>query len=306
MSPELAVAAAAPRERGLVLQVIGLQRSGNHAIIDWISSLFPRTVHLNNLPHDFGRDPENLTDNPAFAGADCRIVSFEDARVKLARTEDGGFRPLLDSVVPLDPARLDAFDCRMLYILRDPYNCWASRVKAREAGGLTSPAEFEHFLDNWTAMARRHAAEPKAFILYNAWFKDRAYRQAVCARLGGSYSERTLGEVPLEGGGSSFDGAGRPSLRTMAKKLDYYRSPGFRRRLLQQPGSYVRRLLGPSVDGRQLRVDSRWQHLVGRDDARALFEDATVRELSRRIFGFHVDGAGQVHRVAPGAGRRSG
>jgi len=302
MSPELAVAAPAPLARGLVLQVIGLQRSGNHAIIDWIASLFPRAAHLNNLAHDFGRDPANVAGHPTFAGADCRIVSFEDARIKLARTADGGFRPLLDSVVPLDPDSLDEFDCRTLYILRDPYNCWASRVKAREAGGLTSPAELDYFLDSWTAMARRHAAEPRSFVLYNAWFKDRAYRQAVCARLGGSYSERTLGEVPLEGGGSSFDGAGRPSLRTMAKKLDYYRSPGFRRRLLQQPGSYLRRLLAPSVDGRQLQVDSRWQHLLGRDDARALFEDATVRELSQRIFGFHVDGAGQVHR----AGRRSG
>ncbi len=306
MSPELAVAVPATMARGLVLQVVGLQRSGNHAIIDWISSLFPKAVHLNNLEHDFARDPGNVTDNPAFAGADCRIVSFEDARIKLARTGDGGFRPLLDSVVPLDPAGLDEFDCRMLYVLRDPYNCWASRVKAREASGLTSPAELDYFLDSWTAMARRHAAEPKAFVLYNAWFKDRAYRQAVCARLGGSYSERTLGEVPLEGGGSSFNGAGRPSLRTMAKKLDYYRSPEFRRRLLQQPGSYARRLLAPSVDGRQLQVDSRWQHLVGRDDARALFEDPTVRALSRRIFGFHVDEAGQVHQAAPGTGRQSG
>ena len=313
MSPELARQAAPGRETesgtdgapgrkagaaagGLVLQVIGLQRSGNHAIIDWISSLFASPVHLNNLEHDFGRDPANVADNPAFDGADCRIVSFEDARIKLAKTADGAWRPLMDSVETLDPAALAGFDCRILYILRDPYNCWASRVKAREASGLTSPGSLDYFLDSWTAMARRCLADPEAFVLYNAWFDDRAYRQRVCARLGGTYSERTLGEVPLEGGGSSFDGAGRPSLRTMAKKLDYYRSADFRRRFLRQPGSYVRRLLSPSIDGRQLKVDSRWQHLAGRDDARALFEDETVRRLSQEIFGFHVDGAGRLKR----------
>jgi len=292
----------------LILQVIGLQRSGNHAVIDWISSLFQRPAHLNNLVHDFCADPANVTGDPALAGADCAMLSFEDARIKLARTPDGAFRLLADSVVPLDAAALPAFDCRTLYILRDPYNCWASRVKVRETPGraLTSPPSLEHFMENWIALAERCLAEPDAFVLYNSWFRSQPYRRKICARLGGSYAEHTLGAVPLEGGGSSFDGTGRPSLRTMAKKLDYYRSADFRRRLFRQPGSYVRRLLAPGVDGRKLEVDSRWRHLADRDDARALFESEAVRDLSREIFGFHVDAAGRMHQAPPAAVRRAG
>ena len=301
-------AAAPPRrpesgaEPRLLLQLIGLQRSGNHAVIDWISSLFERPAHLNNLAHDFCALPENVTGDPALMRADCAMLSFEDARIKLARSEDGGFRRLVDSVVPLDVAALPpGTEGRTIHILRDPYNCWASRVKAREGGGLTSPPELEHFLDNWIAQAERHAAAPESFILYNAWFRSQPYRRAVCARLGGAYSERTLGEVPLEGRGSSFDGAGRPSFRTILKKLDYYRGPEFRRRLLKEPGSYARRLFSRSIDARQLKVDTRFEHLLGRAGARPLFEDATVRRLSREIFGFHVDGEGRMH---PATARR--
>ena len=292
--------------RPLVLQVVGLQRSGNHAIIDWISSLFERPAHLNNLAHDFCADPADLAANfagdPALGRADCAMLSFEDARIKLARTPEGGLRLLADSVVPLDAAALPGFDCRTLYILRDPYNCWASRVKARETNGLTSPPSLEHFLANWIALAERCRAAPDAFVLYNSWFRSPPYRRRICDRLGGSYSERTLGEVPLEGRGSSFDGAGRPSLRTILKRLDYYRGPDFRRRLLAQPGSYARRLFARGLDARQLKVDERWEHLLGRDNSRPLFEDETVRRLSREIFGFHVDGAGRLHKAAP-AGR---
>jgi hypothetical protein len=284
----------------LLLQVIGLQRAGNHAIIDWLMSLFERPVHLNNLPHDFLDRPEAL-DTPAVARADCCILSFEDALIKFGRTEAGESRRLVDSVTLAEPARLPGFDIRVLYVLRDPYNCWASRVKARETSGLTAPAELAHFLGNWLAMAERYAGDQDAFILYNAWFRSQAYRRQVCARLGGRYSERTLGDVPLEGRGSSFDGAGRPSVRTMWKRIDYYRSGAFRRRLLREPGAYLGRLFAPRLDARQLQVDSRWQLLVGRDDAGALFENPEVAALSREIFGFHVDAAGRMH---PAAGRR--
>jgi len=276
--------------RRVLLQVIGLQRSGNHAIIGWLSSLFERPVHLNDLPHDFFCRTENVTENPAFAKAGCCILSFEDTRRP-------GAGPLLN-VGNLDSSRLSEFDCHVVYLLRDPYNLWASRVKAKEAGKLTCSARLEPFMREWTDLARLCVAQPDAFILYNSWFGSQAYRRQVCARLGGRYSERTLGEVTGAGGGSSFDGASRPSIRTILGNLGYYRSAAFRRRLFRQPGSYLARLFLRSVDGRQLQVDRRWQYLAGREEAQALFANAEVQALSREIFGFHVDAAGQ-RVVAP-------
>ena len=104
--------------------------------------------------------------------------------------------------------------------------------------------------------------------------------------MGGQYSERTLGEVLGEGGGSSFDGFVRPSYATILRKFDYYLTGDFRRRFLKQPGSYLSRLFSPSIDGRQLQVDRRWEHVVGQEDAQALFADAEVRALSRENLRF--------------------
>lgn len=288
---------AASDEGRLVLQVLGLQRSGNHAIIDWVCSLFERTVHMNDLPHDFLTDPANRSTEKA----DCAIYSFEDDGRKLEKTEAGERRLLVDSVRLLDPAALPGTDLRTVYILRDPYNCWASRVKAREGGRLTSPPQLEHFIDNWLAIAERYDRDPDAFVLYNSWFASESYRRAVCARLGGHYSEKTLGEIPLEGRGSSFDGAGRPSLRIMLKRIDYYTTAAFWRRVFKQPKSYIDRLVTPRVDGRKLATDSRFRHLEGREDAKALFENDRVGALSERIFGFRVDGTGKMHGRPGGA-----
>jgi hypothetical protein len=88
--------------RRILLQVIGMQRSGNHAIIGWLSSLFERPAHLNNLPHDFFCRTETVTGNPALAKADCSILSFEDTKRPDARA-------LLD-IELLDRARLPGFD----------------------------------------------------------------------------------------------------------------------------------------------------------------------------------------------------
>ena len=282
----------APRRK--LFQVTGLQRSGNHAVINWLASLAPGARHDNDLPHDFFTRPENLAEAAA-TRAEASFFSFEDARGKLRG------RRLLESVVPVDPAAFPDFEVRRLYILRDPYNCWASRVKAQETTKLTSAAELAPFLADWTELARACVAGPEAFVLYNSWFRSRPYRQRVCARLGGSYSERTLGEVLGEGGGSSFDGFVRPSYRTMLGKAGYYLTPEFRRRFLQSPRSYLARLFASPIDGRALKVESRWESLVGRDDARALFEDAEVGRLSREIFGFSVGADGAIVTEPPRA-----
>ena len=266
----------APPRRHLI-QVIGQQRSGNHAVINWLSSLFPTAAHSNNLPHDFFARPETLA-GIAAAKADCNLFSFEDAQRKLR-----GDCNLIESVARADPAAFPDFDCRVLHILRDPYNCWASRVRAREVGKLSSARALEPFVRDWTALARLYLAEPDAFVLFNRWFQDRAYRKRIAARLGGRYSERTLGEVLGEGGGSSFDGFVRPSYGTILRKFDYYLTGDFRRRFLKQPGAYLSRLFSPSIDGRQLQVDRRWEHVVGQKEAQVLFANADVQALSREI-----------------------
>lgn len=275
----------------VLLQILGLQRSGNHAIINWLESLYPTALHLNEQPHGFFEDAESVVAvRAALAKTDCVIVSFEDA-VGVSKLQGEAF---LANVRRLDPEDFPGHACHVLHILRDPYNCWASRVKARESGKLSSSKRFEDFRRDWLDIARIAEAEPESVLFYNAWHRRRAYREAVCARLGGAYAEHTLREVRNEGGGSSFDGYGRPTWRAMLGKLDYYGSPAFRKRFLKAPGSYVARLFATPVDGRSLEVESRWQHVLAHDASRPLFEDAEIRRLSDRLFGFHVDAGGQM------------
>jgi hypothetical protein len=277
----------------VLLQVLGLQRSGNHAIINWIESLFPTTLHLNEQPHGFFEDAESVVSvRAALAKTACVVVSFEDA-VGMSKLQGA---PFLANVRRLDPEDFPGHDCHVLHILRDPYNCWASRVKAREGGKLSSSRRLEDFRRDWLDIARLGVRDPEAVMLYNAWHGSRAYREALCARLGGRYAEHTLKEVRSEGGGSSFDGYGRPTWRAMLGKLGYYRSPAFRKRFLKAPGSYLARIFAKPVDGRRLAVDSRWKHVLEDAASRPLFLDQEVRTLSDRIFGFHVDAVGQLTR----------
>jgi hypothetical protein len=282
--PEADVAAA----RRPLLQVIGLQRSGNHAIITWLSSLFPRTAHFNDMDNDYFRTATDLGERLA-GKEDCLVFSFEDSLGKGSREGN-----LLERIELGDPARFPGFDFRVIYILRDPYNCWASRAKAKEERRLTCSASLPDFMRDWIAIARLWRQQEDAFILYNSWFKSQEYRKRVCARLGGEYSERTLGDVFAYGGGSSFEGYARPSYGTILRRIDYYTSPDFRRRFLKQPRTYLNRLFAPSLDGRQLKVESRFEHLLGQPDSRPLFENEEIAALSREIFGFSVDASGRM------------
>ncbi|HET9068576.1 MAG TPA: hypothetical protein VFN28_08010 [Amaricoccus sp.] len=303
MKPETAAtmtpATSGAGSRGVLLQILGLQRSGNHAIIDWLESLYPTALHLNEQPHAFFEDAESVAAvRAALAKTDCVIVSFEDA-VGVSKLQG---KPFLDNVRRLDPEDFPGHACHVLHILRDPYNCWASRVKARERGRLSSSRRLEDFRRDWVDIARLAERTPDAVVLYNAWHGSRRYREALCARLGGSYSERTLREVRSEGGGSSFDGYGRPTWRTIAGNLGYYCSKRFRKRFLSAPGSYLARLFARPVDGRSLKVDSRWQHVLDHEASRPLFSDAEIRSLSDRIFGFHVEAGGEMRKQPQAAG----
>lgn len=279
-------------DRPLLLQVIGLQRSGNHAIVEWIEAQFERPLFLNDRPHGFFADPDSIAEvNAAAPGHDVLIYSFEDT---IERFQSGD--RLLDSVAPVNAAA--HADCRVarLLILRDPYNCWASRVRGHETLGLTSSPALDPFLANWSALAQAAEADPDGAVLYNRWKEDVDYRRALSARLGGTFSDATMNRMTPQG--SSFDQP-RPSLRDMVGRLGYYVSPLFWQRFLRNPLGYLRRLVAPpQSDVRALAFDRRWTYVIERPEARALFEDAALGALSDRLFGFHVDAAGTLHAVA--------
>jgi hypothetical protein len=269
----------------LILTVTGLQRSGNHAVIDWIGSLFPSFAFHNNNPHDLFADVQGLRALIEGQPAACILFSFEDSPGK---TGDAGLT-LVQSVTPFPAAAFPGFTCRSLYILRDPYNQWASRMMAHRSAAergtaLTADPSWERFRADWLAFAELHEQRPQDFILFNRWFREPGYRRALCADLGGTYSEATLDHIPTAGGGSSFDALPRKGYGAMLRDWRRYASAEFAARLLGRPGYYLKRLASKPVTGADLQVDRRWQAVAQDPEARALFADPALRDEARGIF----------------------
>lgn len=290
------MADGAETTRPVVVVAYGLQRSGNHAILGWVESLFPRCVFHNDERHALFADPQATAARLADR-APCTIVSFEDSANRTARPGT----LLADGPAPLPGTAAAGRDIHRLAILRDPYNTWASRVaanaRAAEFGRpLTSDPSWQLFRDNWLAMAALAGRPGWRAVLFNRWRDEAAYRRALCAELGGSYSEATLDAVSHRGGGSSFEGVPRPSYAAMLRQWPKYASGPFLRRLAAKPGHYLRRAVRAPQTGRAMAVERRWETLVGRPEGAALFADADLAEATERLFG--------AAAVPPGAGRR--
>ena len=283
----------------LLIQVIGLQRSGNHAIICWLELLFARPLHLNDLEHDYLADPARFGEIRALPDRDCVILSFEDSGNRIAAGT-----PLLPHVARARSGDFPGDRLAFRYVLRDPYNCWASRAKAQDnpdGPGLTSSPRVEDFIADWKALAMLWRQDPDAFLCYNHWFRSETYRRAACARLGGRYSEASLNVVSSVGGGSSFDGYVRPSYRHILANAGSYLSTDFFGRFVRDPGGYIQRLVSPRPKGSKLSVEERWRYLLGRDDAAPLFADLELAAMSEEIFGFSVAADGSVRERVPAA-----
>lgn len=243
------------------LRVIGMSRSGNHAVINWITNqVRGRACFLNCTegkhnpfhtarPMEDGRSYE--TNDPSFDLAseqqgrlspkDYLIFSHEDSFLANACSEI--FEQQHDAWVGPSRRRYDVL------VLRDPFNLFASR---RWAGvDEVSPATA---LRIWKQHAReflgktRRLRHRRVLISYNHWFADREYRRAIAGQLGLCFTDQGLERVACCNGGSSFDG------------LRY--------------------------DGRagQMKVLERWRYFASIPEFWGLFDRQTLR-LSRQIFG---------------------
>lgn len=274
--------------RAKLIVCLGLQRSGNHAVLGWVSGLFDNVQFHNDEHHDVLADatraPEILPPDPA--PGSVTIVSFEDSA---NRTKTPGVL-LPDSVILPSEPETAAYEIHRLVILRDPYNTWASRVAANnraEGFGrkLTSDPSWALFRENWLALAALDTTPGWTVIRFNRWKDDAEYRHEICAGLGGRYTEEMLGQVSHRGGGSSFDGTPRPSYLGMVRQYRKYLTPAFRQRLLSRPGYYLQRLTQPPAQAEKFKVDERWSTLTGRADSAALFTDTDLAARTEALFG---------------------
>ena len=246
------------------LRVVGMRRTGNHAIITWIERQQPGTAyHLNNVAA--GTNPYRYKSNNLrryhpqhgkmaavyqrqaegnLIKRDCLILSYEDwglEQVTQPRFERNRTLYLGKSAQQRD-----------VLILRDPFNLFASRLKQNFVDTKSKTASM---VDMWLAYAREFTGESsylqpdRVCINYNRWFADVSYRRELADQLGLVFSDAGLRYVPPLGGGSSFSGT---------------RHSG-------QAGC--------------LDVTNRWRHFADNPAFRQLFQNEEIWHYSQQIFG---------------------
>ncbi|MCF6263567.1 MAG: hypothetical protein L3J24_08300 [Xanthomonadales bacterium] len=211
----------------LELRVCGLMRSGNHAIIDWIINQHAGqpVCFLNNVKHGdndpyihyrqkvlYGIDEDISIEVLRSLPKQLLICSYEDREeLESARLD------FLNSATRLG---MDAIRRRYLgrsqhffdiLIVRDPFNCFASRVKLLQTrGAMRGVKNLALILHNWKVTARaaialeKYPEANKIVINFNRWVTDVDSRQQLSKRLLGTFSDESLLSVSSFGGGSSF------------------------------------------------------------------------------------------------------
>ncbi|MFW6058879.1 MAG: hypothetical protein ACODAQ_01780 [Phycisphaeraceae bacterium] len=243
------------------VRLIGLSRSGTHAISHWImAQLDGRVCFLNcaegkanpyatarpmghGLPYETqGLDLDLEAERARrFRAKDWLLFTHEDSFLGHACSDV--YEQHHDTWVGRSARRVDVL------VLRDPFNLFASRL--RRPAGMVKPAAAMRI---WKQHARQFTRGPRSLrhgpvlISFNRWFSDRTYRQRLAERLGFAFTDKGRERVPSVFGGSSFDG------------LQY--------------------------DGRaeRMKVLERWKTMTDDEPYLALF-DEEARALSEAVFG---------------------
>lgn len=246
----------------LEIRLIGMARSGNHAVAHWILSQAPgRWLCLNCAegkanpfatarPLDDGRPwLTNLEDfepfaerEGGFAQKDLLVVTHEDHFLANAASRE--YERHHDEWVGPSARRID------LLVLRDPYNLFASRLRSgvgRLSDGVALRMWKQHAKE-FLGRQRRLRAEPK-FVSYNRWVASRAYREDLAWALSFPFTDAGFREVPACAGGSSFDGRDYHGRATRMRVLDRWRHYGddraFRRLFDPETRELARLAFGP-------------------------------------------------------------
>lgn len=209
------------------IRVIGLRRTGNHAIIGWIRAQHPEyAFHINHPPGGMNpyRFRANHNDKPEilreargeFTHKSLLIVSYEDQ--ELAAVCCHKYEKFHDVYVGPSASRYDVL------ILRDPFNLMASQLKSEMASTKTGTAQRKICI--WKDYAREFLNQTqlmthqKCCISFNQWHYDAAYRQKIAEQLALDFSDAGREKVRGYGGGSSFSGRGLDGQASQLNILD--------------------------------------------------------------------------------------
>lgn len=250
----------------LEIQVLGMSRSGNHAICNWIFNQADAPKLLLNCAE--GKTEPFATCRPFSEG----LPGWRETPERGVHPQVGPGRALLmhsyeDSWFAHAFSRLlEAHHDEWLgqsrrrvrlLILRDPYNLFASRRKM--GAELSVPVARKMWKQHAReALGDTRKVRDKVVILYNRWTADKDYRRGIARELGLTFTDAGIDEVPQTMGGSSFDGRTFDGRATQMPTRDRWKAyaddPAYRAIFDPEMISLATRLFGPPPDGLELGV----------------------------------------------------
>ncbi len=234
--------------------IIGLQRSGNHAIINWLFN----QVKGNKLFLNYcrpGEDPFITCYNGEFITENTHIIAESGWETFFNSDQHPSDELIYKERKIIPKVELDYLfhsyeDCdsqqvfskkfnfyhdtwigkpetvKQIIILRNPLNLLASRIEAD--GHLAGIHDLGMILACWKEHAT-HYNDSKTMdsnqlvILYDLWFASKSYRKNILRLLNIKENCLSLGKVSKNGGGSSFDGISYENEPEKMKVLERYK-----------------------------------------------------------------------------------
>lgn len=255
------------------IRVVGLQRGGNHAVINWILSQCEGRICFLNYVRPSSNPFATAVQNrlPKFSSTvdvtreleepskkDWLLYSYEDD--DLGDVASDLFERNHDKYLGKSLRRFDVL------ILRDPFNFFASRLHFTVHGDpvghtfgktpLNTEENVKKLVGMWKMYAREFLEETaylkhnKICVSFNHWFSEESYRRRLALSLGLAFTDAGLDECAVF---STFENTRDGQL-----------------------------------GARGLRVLDRWRSFVDHSIFLRVTQDAELQDLSRRIFGSAV------------------
>jgi hypothetical protein len=192
----------------------GIQRGGNHAVINWILSHFKSSIFYNCC---------HIQEEKVFIHEQDLVTNGESPyEVALASFEDMPDRIEEASRLLKSPQKI--------LIIRDFYNTYASRFEkrrsVRSSYWLVQKWSLYDDTTMWKRLAKKFIEDDDSIkINYNMWFSSKEYRRSISTNFG-QFSDESMQRVLHFGGGSSFDYRnydGKASeMRVLKRWIKYY------------------------------------------------------------------------------------
>lgn len=191
------------------LRVLGLRRSGQHAIITWLAYHFDknRVLFLNNI------DPKKGIFSSKNLAIHKKKIKLLDGHDPFITTEDyNDYDLLIYSHEERNLHKLLKTSDHTILVLRDAYNMTASRLmmnmKYKEKTYFNVDKTYVKFVKQYLkeGIGKTNIIKDKTVVNFNKWKMSKEYRKNLSESLGLEFIDIGYNKMTLHGTGSSFDG----------------------------------------------------------------------------------------------------